>query len=107
MEVVGSEKGGGLMRSRSLGAQEGKTALDFGQEGDDVKEALLSHRFSGEVSCHHSHLTTTPLTPPHNHTTHTSSSPHTTHSQELEDEYLQDRLPVLVERVVVREMMCL
>ena len=29
--------------------QEGKTALDFGQEADDVKEALLSYRFSPEV----------------------------------------------------------
>jgi 26S proteasome regulatory subunit N1 len=45
--------------------KEGKTALDLGQDGDDVKEALLSHRFTGE---------------------------------ELEDEFLQDRLPPLVER---------
>ena len=29
--------------------QEGKTALELGQDGDDVKEALLSHRFTGEV----------------------------------------------------------
>lgn len=28
--------------------QHGKTALDFSQE-DDVKEALLEHRFSAEV----------------------------------------------------------
>ena len=29
--------------------QDTKTALDFGQEADDVKEALLSYRFSSEV----------------------------------------------------------
>ena len=83
----GSEKGGFDDGSFTGCSQEGKTALDFGQEGDDVKEALLSHRFSGEVSfwC--------PSSPPHLLTS----------SQELEDEYLHDRLPVLVERVTVRE----
>ena len=30
-------------------AQDGKTALDLGQDADDVKEALLTHRFSSEV----------------------------------------------------------
>ena len=29
--------------------QDVKTALDFAQEADDVKEALLSYRFSSEV----------------------------------------------------------
>ena len=28
----------------------GKTALDYAQDADDVKEALLSYRFSSEVS---------------------------------------------------------
>lgn len=77
-----------------LYSQDGKTALDFGQEGDDVKEALLSHRFAGEVGGY-GLLYVTSLT----HTdTHTY-----TQSQELEDEYLQDRLPPLVDRVTVRE----
>ena len=30
-------------------AQDGNTALDLGQDADDVKEALLTHRFSSEV----------------------------------------------------------
>lgn len=46
--------------------QDGKTAIDIGSDADDVKEALLAYRFSGE---------------------------------EAEDEFLQERIPALVERV--------
>ena len=46
--------------------QDGKTAIDVGSDADDVKEALLAYRFSGE---------------------------------EAEDEFLQERIPALVERV--------
>lgn len=47
--------------------QDGQTAIDVGSEADDVKEALLAYRFSGE---------------------------------EAEDEYLQERIPALVERAL-------
>ena len=73
--------------------QDGKTALDLGQDGDDVKEALLSHRFSGEVGSRAKggakpfHVALI--------------SPFSPSAQELEDEFLQDRLPSLVDRVTV------
>jgi len=47
--------------------KDGNTALDFGQDADDVKEALLTHRFSSET---------------------------------IEDEYLQDALPTLIEKII-------
>ena len=52
----------------TLTQQDGRTAIDVGSEADDVKEALLAYRFSGE---------------------------------EMEDEFLQERIPALVERVTV------
>lgn len=63
-----------------------QTALDFGQDDDDVKEILLSNRFSDEV------LGLFCLAPP---TCQWAPPP----LQAVEDEYLGDRLPALVERV--------
>ncbi len=50
-----------------LPKQDGQTAIDVGSEADDVKEALLAYRFSGE---------------------------------EVEDEFLLERIPALVERAM-------